>query len=213
MTTENIRICIVEDDPEFQEWIMEEIDSNPALIAVGMYDTAEEALLQLPPLQPDIVIMDLGLERSEMQGLECMLRLKLVAPKLKFLVLTSNSDESIVFEALKVGASAYLQKSDIPRKLNELLMEFHQGGAPMSPGIALRVIQSFHQPQENLRLLNSLSPRESDILDELSKGLLYKEIADKFDIKEGTVKAHAHSIYRKLQVNNRTEAINKYLNH
>jgi DNA-binding NarL/FixJ family response regulator len=206
-----IKIAIVEDEPEFQEWILEEINEVMDVECVGRYDVAEDALKHLPQLQPDIVIMDLALQKSDMNGLECMLRLRLVAPEMKFLVLSAQSDESHIFEALRVGAGAYIQKDEIPDKLITLIREFHGGDSPMSRGIAKRVIESFRKPAEDLLRLTELSPKESQVLEILSKGFLYKEAADQMGIVEGTVKQHAHKIYKKLQVYNLVEAIRRYL--
>lgn len=216
---EPVRISIVEDDPEFQEWLLAELSEAPRYQCIGRHQTAEDALAHIPKAAPDIVIMDLGLELSDINGIECMLRLKIVSPELKFMVITGQPDDDRVFEALKVGAGAYLQKSDIPKKMIELLDEFQRGGAPMSAGIATKVIASFHQQPTELVQVQQLSPRERAVLDLLAKGYLYKEIADRLPnendptrtISEGTVKIHAHNIYHKLQVNNRTEAIRKYL--
>ncbi|MFK8008458.1 MAG: response regulator [Saprospiraceae bacterium] len=212
MTDDKIKVIIVEDDLEFQSWILEEINDAPHIECIQTFDVAEDALAAIPQLKPDIVIMDLGLDKSDMDGIECMLRLKIVAPKLKFLVITSNSDEASLFEALRVGAGAYVQKGDIPKQLIDLLEDFHLGGAPMSPGIARRIIENFHKPAEDLVRLKTLSPRENETLELLSKGFLYKEIGNKLTIAEGTVKQHTHNIYKKLQVNNCIEAIRKYLN-
>lgn len=215
-----IRISIVEDDPEFQEWLLAELGDAPQFECVSRYDVAEQALANIPNEKPDIVIMDLGLDKSDIDGIECMLRLKLVSPELKFLVITGQPDDDKVFEALKVGAGAYIQKGEIPRKLIDLLEEFYRGGAPMSEGIARKVIASFYRKPTDSVLVQQLSPKEMQILELLSKGYLYKEISTMIPndndpgktIAEGTVKIHAHNIYKKLQVNNRTEAINKYLN-
>ncbi len=212
MTENKIKVSIVEDDLEFQEWILEEIGEDPNIECVGKFDVAEDALKSVPDTKPDIVIMDLALEKSDMGGVECMLRLKEIMPKLKFLVITANSNESVLFEALSVGAGAYIQKGDIPRKLVVLIREFYNGGAPMSHGIARRIIAQFHKPVSVIAELKELGQRETEILGLLSKGFLYKEIADKLGITIGTVKQHTHNIYKKLHVNNRTEATRKYLN-
>ncbi len=127
MLNQKIRVSIVEDDLEFQNWILEEIGDVSHIECLSTYDVAEDALEELPQLKPDIVIMDLSLDKSDMGGIECMLRLKLVSPNLKFLVITSNSDENKVFEALRVGAGAYIQKGDIPKNLIELLEDFYGG--------------------------------------------------------------------------------------
>ncbi|HFB99463.1 MAG TPA: response regulator transcription factor [Phaeodactylibacter sp.] len=212
LNNEEIKVVIVEDDLEFQKWVSEEINEASFIKCLQTFDIAEDALAAIPQLKPDIVIMDLGLEKSDIDGIECMLRLKVVAPHLKFLVITSNTDEAMLFEALRVGAGAYVQKGDIPKKLIDLLKDFHAGGAPMSPGIARRVIENFHKPTEDLMQIKKLSPREHETLALLSKGFLYKEIGGKLKIAEGTVKQHTHNIYKKLQVNNCIEAIRKYLN-
>lgn len=215
-----IKISIVEDDPEFQEWLVAELSDEPRFKIVSRYDVAEQALARIPLEKPDVVIMDLGLEKSDIGGIECMLRLKLVSPELKFLVITAHGGDEKVFEALKVGAGAYILKSDISDKLIKVLDEFYQGGAPMSAQIAQKIIASFHKAPSDIVLVQQLSAREMEILDFLSQGFLYKEIAEKLTnendpekkIAEGTVKKHTHNIYQKLQVNNRTEAIRKYLN-
>lgn len=210
---EDINVCIVEDDPEYQKWILEELATVPSIKCLGKYLTGEEALARIPLLKPDIVLMDLTLKISPLDGIECMLRLKLVSPNLKFLVISAHSDENKVFEALRVGAGAYILKDEIPKKLTEIILEFHQGGAPMSLGIAQRVISSFHQSTADLALVKELSAREKEILEQLAQGFLYKEIATNLFIAEGTVRQHAHRVYQKLQVNNRTEAIRKYLSY
>lgn len=212
MSDKKIKVCIVEDDLEFQEWVRAEVEEAENIEVLDAYDVAEDAIKAVPDLKPDVVIMDLTLEKSDISGIECMLRLRLVAPELKFLVMTSNSDENILYEALYVGAGAYIQKGDIPRRLSILLEEFHAGGAPMSPGIAKKVIENFHRIPEDLLRLKALSNRETQTLELLSKGFLYKEVASHLKIAEGTVKQHAHNIYKKLHVNNIVEAVRKYLN-
>ena len=212
MSEHQITISIVEDDVEFQSWILEEIKDAPHITCLSTYDNGEDALAAIPQLKPDVVIMDLNLHNTDMDGIECMLRLKLVAPAIKFLVMTSNNDESSLFEALSAGAGAYIQKGDIPRQLGDLIGEFYEGGAPMSSGIAKRIIENFHRLPEDIIRLKTLSNRENQTLELLSKGFLYKEVADRLKIAEGTVKQHAHNIYKKLQVNNCVEAIRKYLN-
>jgi DNA-binding NarL/FixJ family response regulator len=216
---EIINICIVEDDPEFQDWLLAEIAEAPHIKCLGCFAAPQQALLHIPLLRPDVVLMDLVFDHSDLDGLECMLRLKVVMPWLKFMVISSHSDDNRVFEALRVGAGAYLLKGEIPRKMLEVLQEFYAGGAPMSPEIARKVIGSFHKTSAELAQVQQLSPREKEILELLSKGLMYKEIATMLrnendpgkHISEGTVKIHVFNVYQKLQVNNRHDAIRKYL--
>lgn len=215
-----IKVCIVEDDPEFQEWLLEELSEAEHISCLGVFSVAEDAMAKIPALQPDIVLMDLGLEKSAIGGIECMLRLKMVAPEMKFMVVSSFGDDEKVFEALKVGAGAYILKGDISRTLIDMIGDFSKGGAPMSAEIARKVISSFHRNATDLALLHQLTPRENEILVLLSKGYMYKEIAGMLHnendpsktISEGTVKIHAYNVYQKLQVNSRLEAIKKYLN-
>jgi len=139
-------------------------------------------------------------------------------PDIKFLVLSAHSDEQRIFEALRVGAGAYIHKGEVNQEsLIEAIHELYHGGAPMSRGIARCVIKNLQQPREKLRelqedrqRLEQLTGREKSVLELLSKGKLYKEVADEFKISENTIKRHAHNIYKKLQVNNCAEAIRKY---
>ncbi|MEL6141892.1 MAG: response regulator transcription factor [Bacteroidota bacterium] len=206
-----IKIAIVEDEIEFQEWILEEIATADDIASVGAFKTAEEALEKVPALEPDVVIMDLTLHNSAMDGIECILRLRQNLPEVEFLVISSNANEQYLFEAIKVGARAYLQKGEISRELVELIREFSAGGSPMTPGIARRILNFFGRPRKYQEQLGKLSPREREVLEQLSRGFLYKEIADNLSIAEGTVKQHLNKTYKKLEVNNSIEAILKLL--
>lgn len=206
------RICIVEDNQEFRDWLIEEIEESEIFICIASFEKAQDALNQIPALAPDAIIMDLGLDTSEFDGIETMLKLKIVNPDLKFLVITSFSQDENIFEALRVGAGAYILKDDIPDKLIDVLTDFINGGSPMTASIAQRVVRSFHQPVNDLTLLQKLTPREKEILGLIAKGYLNKEIKDSLSISENTVKATTYNIYKKLQVYNRVEAVKKYLN-
>lgn len=212
------RVIIVEDEPHYQAWLEKAIQSFPDFEWVDTFASGEAALEQIPAANPDLVLMDIKLE-GEMSGIECMLRLRLLLPDLKMMVLSSHSAEDKVFEALKVGAGAYLLKMDLADSLEKDMLEFMNGGAPMSPEIAQKVISSFHKPPKHAFALAQLTDRERLILQLLAQGLLYKEIAAQLPsetqpgkfIAEGTVKVHVHNIYQKLQVNNRAEAMRIYL--
>lgn len=168
--------------------------------------------------------MDIGL--PGMSGLECMAKLKARGLTGAFLMFTVFDHDEYLFEAFKLGASGYIIKGDGEEGLQAAIIDWKAGGAPMSRTIAQRVVQSFHQgsqpramyedprPTEGLSpkpALEVLSDRERDILDLIAEGLLNKEIADRLNIAGGTVKQHNYNIYRKLNVNNRVEAIRKYL--
>ncbi|MEO0790323.1 MAG: response regulator transcription factor [Bacteroidota bacterium] len=206
-----ISIVVVEDEPDFREWILEELEEDTDIQCLKTFDTGEEALVEIPKLRPDVVVMDLNLGKDRMNGTECIFKLRLEAPGLKFLVLSSHVDETHVFEALKVGARAYLQKGDIPGKLADLIRRFQDGYPSMSPAIAQLVMNHFNRSEQDLRLIERLTKRELEVLHELSEGLSYKMIAGKLYISDGTVKQHATRIYDKLEVNSKAEAIRLYL--
>jgi len=161
-----------------------------------------------PGTVPEVVIMDIGL--PGMSGIEGVIRLKEKYPHINFLMFTIFADDH-VFEALKAGADGYILKREAPEKILQAIREVKDGGAPMSRTIARKVLDSFRPKKKNKAIIESLTPRQIEILELLDTGLSYKLIADQLEIAEGTVKQHIHHIYRKLQVNNRTEAINKYL--
>ena len=128
-----------------------------------------------------------------------------------FIMLTVFENSEAVFQSLSAGASGYLLKRTPPAKLLEAILDVYHGGSPMSREIARKVVQSFQQPASNPATENGLTGREEEILSNLVKGLLYKEIAVKLFIDVETVKTHIRHIYEKLQVHNRSEAIVKYL--
>ncbi len=203
----SISICIVEDIAEVRQGLESLLANTPGFLWLQSFTSAEEAVAGIPPLQPDIVIMDINL--TGMDGIRGIRELKPVCRDTQFIMFTINEDSSQVFEALEAGASGYLLKTTSPSKIVEALHELYEGGSPMSAAIARKVVSRF-QKKETLTD-NPLSPRETEILQLLSKGYLYKEIAVKLGITTGTVRQHIHKIYEKLHVQNRTEAINKLL--
>jgi DNA-binding NarL/FixJ family response regulator len=203
-----IRISIVEDIPEIREGLKSIVQGESSLKCVNAYATASEAYTGLTDNPPDIVIMDINLPDSS--GLVCMQKVKALHPDILFMIFTIYEDSEQIFQALSLGASGYLLKNTSPEKIVEALHDLYNGGAPMSASIAKKVILSFQSPI-NGKPAEILSAREHEVLVLLSKGLFYKEIAEKLFISVGTVRQHIHHIYKKLQVQNRTEAINKLL--
>jgi DNA-binding NarL/FixJ family response regulator len=203
----SISLAIVEDLAEVREGLKQFISLNPEFTILDTFQNAEEALYAIPRLNPDIVIMDINL--PNMNGIECIRQVKKKAPRTQFMMFTVYENDEKVFEALKAGASGYLLKNTGLLQLIEALKELHNGGSPMSANIARKLVTLFREEHAELGPTSGLSKRENEVLKLLSKGLLYKEIADQLDISSGTVRQHIHKIYEKLHVQNRTEALNK----
>ena len=203
----SISLAIVEDLAEVREGLKQFISLNPEFTILGIFQTAEEALHKLPQLSPDIVIMDISL--PGMSGIECIRLIKKKIPRTQFMMFTVYENDEKVFEALKAGASGYLLKNTGLLQLIAALKELYNGGSPMSANIARKLVNLFQDEHVAVEPASGLSKRENEILLLLSKGLLYKEIADQLGISVGTVRQHIHKIYEKLHVQNRTEALNK----
>ncbi|TSJ48172.1 response regulator [Fluviicola chungangensis] len=200
-----IGICIIEDIVDIQQGLRSVIEGDERLQWIRSFETAEEAIEWIPKLKPDVVITDINLPGKN--GIECVFELKNLNPEIQFIMFTIYEDNDQVFEALKAGATGYILKNTAPEKIVEAILELHEGGSPMSPKIARKVLQSFSKTENPV--LQLISKREREVLDLLSKGYLYKEIADKLNITLSTVKRHLNHIYEKLQVQNKTEAVNK----
>jgi len=201
-----IRIIIVEDDSEFLKGISSTLMVCEEADLQKTYTNAEDFLNEVEAINPDIVIMDIGLPK--LSGIECMKQLKPLFPKIQFLMWTTFEDDEKIFDALKAGASGYILKTSTPQQLIQAISDLHKGGSPMSSSIARKVIASFHAPEIKQSGYN-LTSRESEILELLSKGYRYKEIANKLFISLETVRSHIHHIYEKLQVSSRIDALNK----
>lgn len=203
----DITISIVEDIAEIRQSLINIFSDSPDCLLLSSYSNAEDAMRDLPDLQPDIVIMDINL--PGISGIDCIARITARCASTQFMMFTIYEDSEQVFDALAAGASGYLLKNTRPEKIIEAVKELHAGGAPMAAGIARRVVQSFKKRQGADEERSKLSVRENEVLELLAKGLLYKEIARKLGISFGTVRQHIHNIYEKLHVQNKTEAINK----
>jgi DNA-binding NarL/FixJ family response regulator len=201
-----ITISIVEDLDEVREGLSQYLNSGDTFLVLETFQNAEDAATRLPDIQPDIVIMDINL--PGMDGINCIREVKRKCSTIQFMMFTVYETDEKVFEALKAGASGYLLKKSGFDTIAHALKELHAGGSPMSAHVARKLVNNFQRPKGELEIL---SARENEILHFLAEGLLYKEIADKLSITAGTVSQHAHNIYEKLHVQNRTEAINKFL--
>jgi len=203
---EKIKICILEDIIEIQRGLHSIIEVDDRFIVVKCFSNAEDAILELPTILPHVVIADINLPGKS--GIDCVAEIKLKFPEIQFIMFTIYEDNDQVFEALKAGASGYILKNTSPDKIRESIIELHDGGSPMSPKIARKVLDTFNSSTEP-EVLKLISKREQEVLLLLSKGFLYKEIANQLEITLSTVKRHLNHIYEKSQVQNKTEAVNK----
>ena len=202
-------VSLVEDDTSFSLLLTRALSRSKSIEIIGVHSSAEEALRELPRRKPDVILMDIKL--PGMNGIECLQQLRKLSPALlcHVLVLTEHEDSDLVFEALKAGASGYLLKDRTSvRELSNAIKIVRSGGAVMSPNIARTVMRSFEEPTAPA---SALSRREREVLSWLSQGLMYKEIADKLGISLDIVRKHLGSIYRKLHVRSRTDAVRHYL--
>lgn len=205
-----IRICLIEDMPDVRNGLQAIIAQDARFELIGSFTNAEDAIEQLPLLQPNVVLTDINLPGKS--GIDCVREIKPAFPAIQFIMFTIYEDNDQVFEALKAGSSGYILKNTAPGKIIDSLVELHEGGSPMSPKIARKVLSTFNaSPAEN-DVKELISKREQEVLELLSKGFLYKEIAVKLSISISTVKRHLNSIYTKLQVQNKVEAVNKLYN-
>lgn len=205
---EKIKVVIVEDLEEVVDGLTAFIQADEALHLSGSYRTAEAALLEIPLLRPDIVLMDINL--PGMSGIDCVRRIKQQVPETQVMMFTVYENNEQVFEALKNGASGYLLKKTSPPHIIEAIKELYEGGSPMSATIARKLVAIFQQQRPTQAPEAAvLSQREKEVLNLLAKGLLYKEIAVELGLSFHTVRQHIGNIYQKLHVQNKTEAINK----
>jgi DNA-binding NarL/FixJ family response regulator len=206
-----ITVSIVDDEKGLRESIGTFVNGSTGFRCVSNYSSAEAALKGLPEDKPDVVLMDINL--GGMTGIECVERLKAVAPNMQVLMLTVYEDTDQIFKALEAGATGYLLKRSSPTKLLQAIREIHAGGSPMSSSIARKVVASFQKSKQTGEKLTHLSPREEMVLNCLAKGLTYKQIADQLDISIDTIRTYLRRVYEKLHVQSRTEAVAKYLSH
>jgi len=204
-----ISVSIVEDSRGTRESLTELLDRAPSLRFVSAHASGEDAVEKIPVNAPDVVLMDINLPK--MNGIECVHQIKEKLPKTHVLMLTTYEEGDLIFDSLRKGASGYLLKNLPPAELISAIEQVHAGGAPMSMQIARKVVTHFQQIKKPKSEVDLLTKREHEILALLAKGFLYKEIADQLGISLSTVRAHLHTVYEKLHVQSRTEAVVKFL--
>ncbi len=207
----NISIAIAEDQPLALKSILKKLSNTAGLDVSFTAANGLELLEKFEKQQTNIVLMDI--EMPVMEGITATRQLKEKYPDVKVLMLTTFDDDDKIFNAILSGAAGYLLKDESADMIKKAIADIYEGGAAMSPGIALKAlnyIKSTPQPKAETTSPEPslLSARETEILTALKEGLAYKQIADKLYISEGTVRKHIENIYRKLQVNNKVSAVN-----
>ncbi len=201
-----MRLAIVEDNPVLRQKLSVALNGEPDISVVGAYGTAEEALGSIRADAADVLLVDIGL--PGMSGVEFIRLMRDRMPEADIIAHTVLEDRETVFAAIRAGAYGYVLKGGGLGELMAALRQLSQGGAPMSPKIARKIIREFHEPGARKESDESLlSAREREVLREIEKGMSYKQIADACSISPHTVNAHVKNIYKKLQARDRTEAL------
>jgi len=201
----NIRVAVVEDRQAERDYLAALLKAAPGFSCVAACCSAKDALTRLPACQPEIVLMDIQMPGQS--GIECVRQLQTLLPEVQTMMLTVVEDHELIFQSLAAGATGYLLKKTPAPRLLEAIRELRAGGAPMSGQVARKVVAAFHRTDAVSVAEAKLSPVEHIILQQLARGLLYKEVAGQLNISLSTVRTHVWHIYRKLQVHNRTEAV------
>ena len=202
-----INVAVVEDDSDIRQSLEELIESSDEMNCVAAFPNAEEFIESFKYIHADVVLMDINLPGKN--GIKAVAEMKPLKPKVQYLMCTSYEEPEKTYESLCAGATGYLIKTCTPEKLVQSIKEIYDGGSPMSPQIARLVVNSFSQKQKASTEFELLTEREKEILQLLSKGFQYKEIAAKLFLSVETIRTYVRHVYEKLQVHTRTDALNK----
>lgn len=216
-----LRLVIFDDNHDFRESLLHLFRFTPDLEVAGAFADCSDIHNVIKRLEPEVVLMDIDM--PGMNGIEATAVVKSLSPSIQVVMLTVSEEEDRIFQALRNGATGYMLKKSGPDELVDGVRLVSQGGSPMSPAIARKVLQFFHFSNNGQNAVNhagmsrpmdseealaaGLTPREQEILEALVDGLSYKMIAAKHFISTDTVKNHIQGIYRKLHVNSKGEAI------
>jgi DNA-binding NarL/FixJ family response regulator len=202
-----LRVAIVEDDPRWRANIESLLRETEGLECVGSYRSGEEAFENLPRRNPQVILMDINL--PGISGVECIRRLRPILPAVQIVMLTVYDDSDRIFQALQMGANGYLLKRATADEIVQAIRDVHTGGAPMSAYIARKVVQSFQKQSPTAKPDEILSKRESEVLSYVARGYSDKEVAEALGLTSATVRSYLKTIYSKLHVHSRTQAIIK----
>jgi DNA-binding NarL/FixJ family response regulator len=208
-STEIIRTAIVEDDRAMREGLGLLINGTPGYTCVGTYRSVEEALRAREGIAPDVLLLDIHL--PGMLGSEGVGVLREKYPALQILMLTIYAEQDLVFESICNGACGYLLKKTPPARLLEAIREAYEGGSPMTPEIARKVVNLFQKTGPRAKIDEQLTPQETRLLQLLSEGYSYQSAGNRLNISVNTVRNYIRSIYEKLHVHSKSEAVSKAL--
>jgi len=203
--TQPIRVALVEDQRQTREGLARLIGGTPGYVVTGEFGSMEDALVGFESATPDVVLLDIGL--PGMTGIEGVRRLGREFPGLPVVMLTVYDDNERIFEAVCGGACGYLLKDMLPTKLLDAIREVHEGGAPLSPDVARKVVTMFQRVAPPRHEEHRLSPRELDVLKLFAAGHSYKTAAGALSLSEDTIRFHIRKIYDKLHVHSKSEAV------
>src|SRR6186997_705502 len=202
----NIRVAIFDDNTQLRDSLFDLVDASEGFICAGAFPNCENVLQNVKDTKPDVVLMDI--EMPVVSGIDAVILVKEKFPDVKILMQTIFEDDEKVFQSICNGAEGYILKNTAPEEILLSLKEIYEGGAPMTPAIATKVLRMF---KNNLSAKKdesfNLSIREKEILKHLVEGLSYKMIADACFISLETVSGHIKNIYKKLQVHSKGEAV------
>jgi DNA-binding NarL/FixJ family response regulator len=204
-----IKVALIEDDDWIRDNLASQIAKRDGFVMARCYNSGEQALAEIAKDAPDVVMVDINL--PNMNGIECVRKLKALMPEVLILMLTAYEDSDKIFKSLLAGASGYLLKRTPQAEIIQAIEDVHKGNSPMSGHIARKVVQYFHQRGVMEGEIEKLSNREREVLERLAEGAPYKEIADNLSLSIDTVRMHIKGIYSKLHVHSRGEAVAKYL--
>lgn len=202
-----IKVAIVEDEPDIARLLSQIIEASPAAELRRVFSSAEDFVATGAAAGADVVLLDIGL--PGMSGIDFLRQHRQNYPQTQFVMCTVFDDEDRIFESLKAGAVGYLLKNSPPAKIIEAITDVMKGGSPMSSAIARKIVEAFRAAPRTNPGLEMLTAREKDILLLMNDGFRYKEIAVRLYISIDTVRTHIRNIYQKLEVNSRTDALNK----
>ena len=206
-----IKVIIFDDNDSLRDSVAMLLKESGDFTLVGAYADCLDVTNNIRDTKPDVAIMDIDM--PGMDGIEAVKVLRNNFPAVQVLMFTVFDDDEKVFAAIKAGAGGYILKNAEPQNLLHAVSEVYHGGAPMTPGIARKVLHQFHDMLPEEKKDYNLSTREKDVLGLLVEGYSYKMIAGKLNITYDTVRAHMKKIYEKLHVASMTEAVAKAINH